>query len=542
MADRMKRGCLAGKMAWKAKRRQMQACRAGTNTEAEAVKKKGMTAQEAACMGLTVLAMLMVGVWRTDIAKGQLMVIRPALLVLGCAGMAAILLGLRWATRRGWTAEKVFLLLFVPLSLAMMVALPIWRAPDETAHLQRAWQISLGNWFPDEEVGGVFYEPQNFFDGVRHSTDIRLYNVIAKWDSQMDMEHLVESDLKANTGIYPISNYFPQALGMAIVRLFTGSRMAIFYGARLAAWAVTLFLFYKAIKWMPVGKMVMIAITLMPMMLQEAVSASADGMTCAANMALAAFVADACVHPRAFTWKRKLLLFALMALVGTLKMLYIPMIFLCFAIPDSCFGGKRRKYAQTTAMTLAIIAVAAAWMVFCNMNYVGADTDRGGPMREQLLWIASNPLGLLTVLGRTALTQFGWYMETMIGKDLAWLDLKLPMLVYWALVLILLYTVSQDDGIAQTGESIRALRRSGLLLSGLCVLVVWMSLLIWETPCGSETVIGVQGRYFIPILPTLYLSLKHGVGAQPEKRLSALRATACAVVCALGFVLIQTIV
>lgn len=110
------------------------------------------------------------------------------------------------AARRGWKAERVFLLLFVPLSLAMMAALPIWRAPDETAHLQRAWQISLGNWFTDEETGGVFYEPQNFFDGVRNSTDIRLYNVVAKWDSQMDMEHLVESDLKANTGIYPVSN------------------------------------------------------------------------------------------------------------------------------------------------------------------------------------------------------------------------------------------------------------------------------------------------------------------------------------------------
>lgn len=338
----------------------------------------------------------------------------------------------------------------------------------------------------------------------------------------MDMEHLVESDLKANTGIYPISNYFPQALGMAIVRLFTGSRMAIFYGARMAAWAVTLILFYSAIKRVPAGKMVMIAITLMPMMLQEAASASADGMTCAANMALAAFVADACAHPCAFTWKKKLWLFVLMTLAGTLKMLYIPMIFLGFAIPNSCFGSKRRKYAQLTAMTAAIIALAVAWMVFCNANYVGADTDRGGSMREQLLFIADNPLGLLTVLGRTAFTQFGWYMETMIGKDLAWLDLKLPMLVYWAMLLMLLYTVSQDDGLTQTGASIRAFRKIGLLLSGLCVLVVWMSLLIWETPCGSETVIGVQGRYFIPMLPTLYLALKRGEGAQQDRRLSTL--------------------
>lgn len=120
--------------------------------------------------------------------------------------------------------------------------------------------------------------------------------------------------------------------------------------------------------------------------------------------------------------------------------------------------------------------------------------------------------------------------------------MKLPMLVYWALLMMLLYTASRDDGLAQTGAPVRAFRKTGLLLSGLCVLVVWMSLLIWETPCGSETVVGVQGRYFIPMLPTLYLALKRGEGAQQDGRLNALGGVASAVICALGFVLIQTIV
>lgn len=63
------------------------------------MKNKKMTAQEAVCMVLIMLAMLMAGVWRTDISKGQLAVIRPALLVLGCAGAAVILAGLRLAAQ-----------------------------------------------------------------------------------------------------------------------------------------------------------------------------------------------------------------------------------------------------------------------------------------------------------------------------------------------------------------------------------------------------------------------------------------------------------
>ena len=83
----------------------------------------------------------------------------------------------------------------------------------------------------------------------------------------------------AATGFYPIHNYFPQALGMALVRLVTKNRLAILYGARFGGWLATLLLMYYAVKKISAGKYVVIAIALMPMFLQEAVSASADGIT-----------------------------------------------------------------------------------------------------------------------------------------------------------------------------------------------------------------------------------------------------------------------
>lgn len=503
------------------------------------MRRRKSAVSDAVSLLLVVLALLVAGIWRVDIPSRHIALIRPAICVAGGAAALGLLMGMRRAIRCQWKAESIFLLLFVPLSLGMMIVLPIWRAPDEPAHLQRAWQISIGQWFPDEESGGVFYEPENFLEGVRDAKETRLYHVVTRWNSPMDMDNLVESDVGANTGIYPVSNYFPQAMGMALVRLFTRSRMAIFYGARLAAWLVTLALFYYAVKRIPVGKTMLIALTLMPMMLQEAVSASADGMTCAASAAFAAFVISACMNPERLSWRGTAELFLLMALIGTLKMMYCPLILLSLAIPDACFGSKKRKYATLIGMMAVVLGFALLWMLFCNANYVGAETGRGGAMREQLAQMLQYPAGFLAVLGRTVFYRFGSYAEQLIGKDLSWLNLPIPSLIFWALAAALCRIAQLDDGLP---GGMDALRRSGMALCGLCALIIFVGLYIWETPLGNETVLGVQGRYFIPLLPVLYAALKRGTGAPKEKAEQTLLAMALIDICALGFAVIQTVV
>lgn len=490
---------------------------------------------------IVALTLLMAAFWRTDISVNQLAFIVPVLFVGGVLMSLGIVLGLRRAQRWNWKPEKIFLLLFVPLSLGMMLAMPVWRAPDESAHLQRIWQISLGNWFPDEETQGIFLEPANLLDGVRDFKETTLYTVARQWNSTADMDQLVESDVGANTGIYPVSNYFPQALGMALVRLMTKGRMAMFYGARLGAWLATLGLFYYAIRIVPVGKYAMIALTLLPMMLQEAASASADGMTCAACMALTAFVVRACECPERFGWKDTAVLAGLMALVGTLKMMYCPLILLSFAIPACCFGSERRKKTILGTIAIAIACASIAWMLFCNAAYVGAGTGRGDSMREQVAWMLGNPGELLAVMGRTVYFRFGIWMEQIIGKDLGWLNVPIPSLVFWSFVFVLMNFMHGDDALSADHQQIRVFRKLGIALSAVCVLIVLLSLYIWETPCANPTVLGIQGRYFIPLLPLLYMALKHKDGSGVAENKGNLKAVALLDVCTLGFVFIHTI-
>lgn len=482
--------------------------------------------------------LLMAGCWRTDIDGRQAAVIGMGVFAAGSAGALALALCMRRAIRRRWKPENLFALLFVPLSLGMMIALPIFRAPDEPAHLQRIWQISIGEWLPNEENQGVFYEPENFLQGARDETKTTLYNVFGNRNSDMSMDALVVSGVAANTGFYPVNNYFPQALGMAFARLFTLNRMAIFYAARLFAWLVTFALFYYAVRRAPAGKYMIIALSLLPMMLQEAASASADGMTCAANAAYLALIASLIAQPRRISLREGALLFVLMGMVGTFKMLYCPMALLCLFIPAQCFGGKRRKGAVLGAMLAAVFAFALLWVLFCNRSYVSAEAAEGGHILSQLGWMLRNPLGFLEVLGRTLLTQFGTYVEWFVGTSLSWMNVQLPALLFWLLLGGLCMTAAQDGGM---GRRMLGARRGALALAGLSTAIIFIALYVWQTPYAGDTIIGVQGRYFLPIAPAVYMALR-----KPREDTQAAAKAVCAIalldVCALAFVIVQTAV
>lgn len=436
--------------------------------------------------------------WRPEIGrKGQVM------LLLGGAAMTAVLLWINRAIeRKGKKPEQVFLMVFIPISLAMMIALPLFRAPDEAAHLGRIWQISIGQWLPDERNGGVFYQPANLFEAA--SPETTLWQLAKTAGDRIDMGQLEKADVGAATGFYPIHNYFPQALGMALVRLVTKNKLAILYGARFGGWLATLLLMYYAVKKIPAGKYLLIAISLMPMFLQEAISASADGITNAAAAAFLAMILEMRTGKGLLRKRQYAEMLLLTFCVCTFKMFYCPFALLLLAIPSERFSdGQKGKHRALEMIAAAILVISGVWAFVCLKNYVVPTASEGNKIIDQAKWMLGHPLQYLAVLGGTVLDYFGTYIREMEGQKLSWYNISLPTLLTSIQILLVALIAARDKGLKETER----MRKSIFVLSAISTVVICTSLYVWWTPVGASRISGLQGRYFLPFMPGIILAV-----------------------------------
>ena len=472
--------------------------------------------------------------WRLEIGrKGQIM------LLLGGSAMTAVLLGINRAiARKERKPEQLFLMLFIPISLAMMTVLPLFRAPDEMAHLGRIWQISIGQWIPDERNAGGFYQPLHLFEEA--SPEITLWRLAKTAGDEIDMNQLEEADVGAATGFYPIHNYFPQALGMALVRLATKNKLAILYGARFGGWLATLLLLYAAVKKIPAGKYLMIAISLMPMFLQEAVSASADGMTNAAAAAFLAMILEIRAGKGPLKKRQYAEMLLLTFCVCTFKMFYCPLALLLLTIPAERFSGGRKEKRRVLGMIMAaILAVIGLWALISLKNYVVPSASEGNRIIDQAKWIAEHPIQYLAVLGRTILDYFGNFIREMEGQNLSWYNIYLPSLLTSIQIGLVALIAMRDEGLKETEK----MRKNILLLSAVSVLIICTSLYVWWTPAGSSRIVGLQGRYFLPLMPGVIMAGMKKDEIHPTNRAEqTVMKLAMTDIWAIAFVFLSTVV
>lgn len=193
-------------------------------------------------------------------------------------------------------------------------------------------------------------------------------------------------------------------------------------------------------------------------------------------------------------------------------MVYAVLMGLCLLIPVRKFGGWG-KWLLSAACVLGAWVIA---MVLVNGQTVATyatETD------TYIIWAEESGYSLSMLLHRRLKTMamfyqtFLWQLEhyhlTMIGAYLGNVDLVLD--VPYAVVMFftggLLGLVFRKPGENLTltgGKRIWI----WLVCLALAIALLFSMLLAW-TPIGSKVICGVQGRYFLPFLPVLLMTLKN---------------------------------
>jgi uncharacterized membrane protein len=137
---------------------------------------------------------------------------------------------------------------------------------------------------------------------------------------------------------------------------------------------------------------------------------------------------------------------------------------------------------------------------------------------DQVFYILSHPFEYFKTFGKMLLFRGDEYLKQFIGL-LGWVDTKLPLwlislnvgLIVFVSVVNFTRTSDVHDSDSWKNESLKAISfsvKDRIILFGTFLLALWIVLtsqfIMW-TPVGVNVILGVQGRYFIPIVPVFLL-------------------------------------
>lgn len=430
--------------------------------------------------------------------------------------------------------EYLFLGIAIPLGIVFLTFLSGNVVHDGATHLAKVYHFSnvlLGQAEWDNN-NYVYLQPDEAENFSKFSDDLYRENEVAEqfWDvsenfwKRGEENGLVRSSEFRGTNASSIFEYLPGVLGMTLGRLLGGSVSLNILLAKICFLAFYVMMAFWAIRISPYFKAAIAFVALLPMGLYQAAGITYDSVVIAIGLVLLAYFFRA----RAFPLKRYEIctLLGLSAVLGCLKGgFYLPLLLIFFAVPSGRQGGKKKKWALFFG---CIIAGGVAMLICFSYAYWSMLTRiLGSGMSEAateavniaettsvvetvpgtetisygIAYFFKEPAGFLELFIRTVIQRAEFYLGGALGYRMAWTDRTVNWIVLLMFCLLLGGVTSRVEG--QTEPAV-SLKERGLV-AGIVLLefLGFHILMLLETPINAPVINGVQGRYFIVLIPLL---------------------------------------
>ncbi|WP_324808337.1 DUF2142 domain-containing protein [Sphingomonas sp. LY29] len=407
---------------------------------------------------------------------------------------------------------RLFLCIAPILYAAYAVLTPPFQTPDEHQHLFRAWQISelslygerRGEMAGGEVPEGVFQAALNELGTVKlHVT----YTVV-----QRPLDTLLDAGTDPNVTsprryanflgsvVYSPAGYIPQVLAIWTGRAAGLSVEDIIRLGRLFNSALVIALVYWAVRITPVGALAFVWAGLLPMSASASAAFGQDGLAIGGSCLVAAVGLKVLLRDQ---WQRsELFAFTIITLLVSLsKMLYLP-IALVAAQPFHQRGDRWRRLLAPV-LVCGLAAVLTGLWLRANSGMVVSPQLDIPPVSERIAAFIDQPMELVSLLWSTYFTNGLrlYHSLFMFG----WLNIG-P--VHTAAILsVSAFGLTLLSGDPQAGTLGWRTRLWLLVIAFSVASLLSAALYLYWTPSSYTSILGLQGRYFIPIAPLLMIAL-----------------------------------
>lgn len=410
--------------------------------------------------------------------------------------------------------EQLFLCTAIFLGLFYMTLFTPFSAPDEGFHIGSSYKYSnvlLGYGF---DHNGLDYVREGDF------VNVPLYKTPNADTYRYFGENLftTSSSEEMKETLLPyagnVCQYLFSTAGITLARILKLGYLPMLMLGRLFNFTFFLILTYISIKRIPFGKIALCSIALMPMTISLAISFSYDTVITTLTIFFISTVIYTCYSDKSIRWWDIASLCLSGGLLAAAKAgVYIFICLIVLMIPIKKVGKKSRHF-------FIIASILASCMIFTlafNLINVITATTQLNTVESMDVYTAAKetytissifayPRHFIKMFVDTINNKGEFYIFTLLGNRLGWLNVIIPTYVSMLTgIILLLSSVKLEDEV----QFITA--RTKFLLCAISAIIFFAFVVVaytW-TPQGYEIIEGVQGRYFIPILPIILLSLRN---------------------------------
>lgn len=455
-------------------------------------------------------------------------------MVVMFAGLAFLLFSL-W--KKELPPEKVFLMLAIPMGVALLCFLSVNFINDGDAHFARAYHyanIVLGVSEKDtmekiamrkDDVDALY---SSGFQDAQHAQNMQ--HIYENWQWFIADDEIVYGIEWRSAGTTNVLGYLPSVIAIIVARIFHLGTYPMLYLAKIFPFVCYLVGCYYAVKITPVGKHLMVFLAALPMSIQQATGITYDNVT---YMAL--FMMISCylkIYFEGMKCKDAVLLTISCILLGCCKGgIYTPILALLLFFPKQKLGGLKKKIKFILVAGILTASMTLVGYGYTIVSYLTIDTkmkveesleseeqqstetikaqEKDTIVYEQrygIGYILESPSGFIKLIINTLIERTGYYIEGIIGRMAAWAVEKIPI---WSCALFGVIILLTKNGIGEEKYKIGIKMKLGMTTAVILVVLAFFVLFLVETPYYYPYIWGIQGRYFIPLLLLILLVIRN---------------------------------
>lgn len=407
--------------------------------------------------------------------------------------------------------ENIFLNFAIPIGLMYAIFMMPTYTPDAGAHIWKAYELSEGIFITkiNDEGESLTTVPKALTSyGESILTKYSVLNESKNDELVTDYNTTVDVNTPAK-GYFSLF-YVIYAVAFLISRTLSLNMIIGLFLARILNYILVLVLGYISIKKIPFGKILLAVYLMIPMMLQQATAISVDSLMNAIIIFFISYILSLMFNNENLKKKEIIILLVLSAFIGLSKVTYIPLLGLglILLIRKKDLSLKKKILFSVLAVIVCLgsmFALSRATSGFTNNKSIEAYLEEAGVnSQEQINGIIRNPVHYLKVLYNNFKINGTYYLYSCIGEYMGWLTIMSPIQYVYLYIAVLFAAifVENNSEVLNKKEKIWT-----FMLALLMDLLIVTGLYIEWSKVNDLIVLGVQGRYFLPVTILMLLCL-----------------------------------